>query len=158
MKQFYKTKVGKWLLLYLSSAILWWWDVNHLLVNADDGIGSQKSPIGINGSRAGGGISNNKEVVRTKASTQTVKPLNEFATFMWYVMGFTLAVGLITAFAGLAANTSKLSLAIQSGNASATQKHLKDHAQFYINTAIATGSLFILELIAYFVGMGGYLR
>lgn len=150
------SRLGRWVSLYIASAYVWYWSAQDLVAEATSGIGSKSSPIsgtGTSSSSAGGGIKDNKTFSGDAATAKTKDSLNSFATFMWYIMGFTFVIALLCGLAAGFAGTAKLSMAIQEGNASATQKHIKDNVQFYINTAIAAGSLFILELIAYFVGM-----
>lgn len=148
--RFNKSRLGVWLTAYMASAALWLYDIEGMVVHASGGIGSKDAPI------SGGSnpqIKDNRTHSATNATEQTKEAMSGFALFMTTLMAITFIIGFLCAFAGLAANTAKLSMAIQEGNASATQKHLKDHVQFYINTAIAASSIFILELIAYFVGM-----
>ena len=150
------SRLGRWVSLYIASAYVWYWSAQDLVAEATSGIGSKSSPIsgtGTSSSSAGGGIKDNKTFNGDAATAKTKDSLNSFATFMWYIMGFTFVIALLCGLAAGFVGTTKLSMAIQEGNASATQKHIKDNVQFYINTAIAAGSLFILELIAYFVGM-----
>ena len=149
------SRLGRWVSLYIASAYVWYWSAQDLVAEATSGIGSKSSPIsgGGKGSTGGGGVKDNRTFNGDAATSQTSESLNSFATFMWYIMGFTFVIALICGVAAGFVGTAKLSMAIQEGNASATQKHIRDNVQFYINTAIAAGSLFILELIAYFVGM-----
>ena len=150
------SRLGRWVSLYIASAYVWYWSAQDLVAEATSGIGSKSSPIsgtGASGSSTGGGIKDNKTFSGDAATAKTKESLNSFATFMWYIMGFTFVIALLCGLAAGFVGTAKLSMAIQEGNASATQKHIKDNVQFYINTAIAAGSLFILELVAYFVGM-----
>lgn len=150
------SRLGRWVSLYIASAYVWYWSAQDLVAEATSGIGSKSSPIsgtGTSSSSTGGGIKDNKTFSGDAATAKTKDSLNSFATFMWYIMGFTFVIALLCGLAAGFVGTAKLSMAIQEGNASATQKHIKDNVQFYINTAIAAGSLFILELVAYFVGM-----
>ncbi len=150
------SRLGRWVSLYIASAYVWYWSAQDLVAEATSGIGSKSSPIsggGTGSSTGGGGINDNKTFSGDAATAKTKESLNSFATFMWYIMGFTFVIALLCGLAAGFVGTAKLSMAIQEGNASATQKHIKDNVQFYINTAIAAGSLFILELVAYFVGM-----
>ena len=149
------SRLGRWVSLYIASAYVWYWSAQDLVAEATSGIGSKSSPIsgGGTGRTGGGGIKDNRTFSGDAATSKTSESLNSFATFMWYIMGFTFVIALLCGVAAGFAGTAKLSMAIQEGNASATQKHIRDNIQFYINTAIAAGSLFILELIAYFVGM-----
>lgn len=144
-----ESRLGRWVSLYIASAYVWYWSAQDLVAEATSGIGSKSSPI----SGTGGGIKDNKTFSGDAATSKTADSLDSFATFMWYIMGFTFVIALLCGVAAGFAGAAKLSMAIQEGNASATQKHIKDNVQLYINTAIAAGSLFILELIAYFVGM-----
>lgn len=149
------SRLGRWVSLYIASAYVWYWSAQDLVAEATSGIGSKSSPIsgGGAGSTGGGGIKDNRTFSGDAATSKTSESLSSFATFMWYIMGFTFVIALLCGVAVGFVGTAKLSMAIQEGNASATQKHIRDNVQFYINTAIAAGSLFILELIAYFVGM-----
>lgn len=149
------SRLGRWVSLYIASAYVWYWSAQDLVAEATSGIGSKSSPIsgGGTGSTGGGGIKDNRTFNGDAATSKTSESLSSFATFMWYIMGFTFVIALLCGVAVGFVGTAKLSMAIQEGNASATQKHIRDNVQFYINTAIAAGSLFILELIAYFVGM-----
>lgn len=149
------SRLGRWVSLYIASAYVWYWSAQDLVAEATSGIGSKSSPIsgGGAGSTGGGGIKDNRTFNGDAATSKTSESLSSFATFMWYIMGFTFVIALLCGVAVGFVGTAKLSMAIQEGNASATQKHIRDNVQFYINTAIAAGSLFILELIAYFVGM-----
>ena len=147
------SRLGRWVSLYIASAYVWYWSAQDLVAEATSGIGSKSSPISGGGTGANPQIKDNRTFSGDAATSKTSESLNSFATFMWYIMGFTFVIALICGVAAGFAGTAKLSMAIQEGNASATQKHIRDNVQFYINTAIAAGSLFILELIAYFVGM-----
>lgn len=155
-EKIYNTRLGRWLLLYLASASLWYMDISSLVVHATGGdIGSKDSPLVKEdfGGRSTGQITNPNDFDKVWNGSGDGGDGFGFAGFMFMIMGMTFTVGIVCAVAGLMANSAKISLAIQSGNASATQKHLKDHTKFYINTAIAAGSLFILQMIALVLGM-----
>lgn len=155
-EKFYETKVGRWLLLYLASIQLWLWDVQGIVAHATGGnIGSKSSPmdtpedptLNIKSNKV---WDSKKEGGNGKTLAENVEP------FMLLITTMTFGIGFLCALAGLFANSAKLSMAIQSGNASGVQKHLKDHTTFYINTAIVFSALFVLEILAWFFGIQGF--